>query len=161
MRKKNLFDGLEPTPAEHFKLFFYGAVLSLFHHVVQVFGSSEAAFQEFPFLIGYNNELADGGLAGVNSTNAVSIWLESLRDWETKAVGHLPLRALREAAGLDHSAMILLTVIGLIEEDLRFGMIFETMQGTTGQHRVTPGLLNCWARDETWSDPRRNVRRMW
>ena len=63
--RKNLFADLEPTPAEHFKLFFYGAVLSLFHHIVQVFGSCEAAFKEFPFLVGYNNELADGGLAGV------------------------------------------------------------------------------------------------
>jgi hypothetical protein len=158
--RKDLFKDLERTPAEHFKLFFYGAVLSLFHHVVQVFGSSEAAFKEFPFLIGYNNELADGGLAGVNSAQAVSIWLESLRAWEEKAAGHLPLRALRKAAGLDHPAMILLTVIGLIEEDLRFGTIFETMQGTHGQHRATPGLLNCWGRDETWSDPRRSLRRM-
>ena len=76
--RKNLFEDLQKTPAEHFKLFFYGAVLSLFHHVVQVFGSSEAAFNEFPFLIGYNNELADGGLDGVNSGKAVSIWLSSL-----------------------------------------------------------------------------------
>src|SRR5436305_15268765 len=98
-KKKNLFDGLEPTPAEHFKLFFYGAVLSLFHHVVQVFGSSEAAFKEFPFLVGYNNELADGGLAGVNSGKAVSLWLESLRWWEKKVAGHLPLQALRHAVG--------------------------------------------------------------
>jgi len=161
MGKRNLFEGLEPTPAEHFKLFFYGAVLSLFHHVVQVFGSSEAAFKEFPFLVGYNNELADGGLAGVNSGKAVALWLESLREWEKKASGHLPLRALRQAAGLDHSALILLTVIGLIEEDLRFGALFETMQATLGQHRVTPGLLNCWGRDETNpSDARANLRRM-
>lgn len=161
MRKKNLFDGLEPTPVEHFKLFFYGAVLSLYHHVVQVFGSAEAAFKEFPFLIGYNNELADGGLAGVNSHKAVRLWLESLQSWEKKTAVHLPIRALQSAAGLDHSAMILLTVIGLIEEDLRFGTLFETMQGTTGQHRVTPGLLNCWGRDQAnWSDARANVRRM-
>ena len=87
--RKNLFDGLQPTPAEHFKLYFYGAVLSLFHHVVQVYGSSESAFKEFPFLVGYNNELADGGLAGVHSTEAVSWWLESLQAWEQKATGHL------------------------------------------------------------------------
>jgi hypothetical protein len=159
--RKNLFDDVQPTPAEHFKLFFYGAVLSLFHHVVQVFGSSEAAFKEFPFLVGYNNELADGGLAGVDSTKAVSLWLESLRAWEKKATGHLPLRALREAAGLEHSALVLMAVIGLIEEDLRFGTVFETMQGTPGQRRATPGLLNGWGRDEeSWHDARIDVRRM-
>jgi hypothetical protein len=159
--RKNLFDGLQPTPAEHFKLYFYGAVLSLFHHVVQVYGSSESAFKEFPFLVGYNNELADGGLAGVHSTEAVSWWLESLQAWEEKATGHLPLRALRQAAALDHSALILLTTVGLIEEDLRFGLVFETMQGSPGQHRATPSLLNTWGRDEAhWRDARTNLRLM-
>ena len=159
--QKNLFEGLDVTPAEHFKLFFYGAVLSVFHHVVQLYGSAEAAFKEFPFLVGYNNELADGGLAGVNSGEAVSFWLESLREFEKKATEHLPIDGLRRAAGLDHSAMILLTVIGLIEEDLRFGIVFETMQGTPGQHRVTPGLLNGWGREEmNGSDARANLRRM-
>ena len=142
--RKNLFDGLQPTPAEHFKLYFYGAVLSLFHHVVQVYGSSESAFKEFPFLVGYNNELADGGLDGVHSTEAVSWWLESLQAWEQNATGHLPLQALRKAAGLDHSALMLLATVGLIEEDLRFGQVFETMQGSPGQHRATPSLLNTW-----------------
>ena len=105
--RKNLFEGLEVTPAEHFKLCFYGAVLSVFHHVVQLFGSAEAAFKEFPFLIGYNNELADGGLAGVNSGKAVSLWLESLREWEKKAAEHLPARAggrRRGRAGRDPAA---------------------------------------------------------
>jgi hypothetical protein len=159
--RKNLFDGLQPTPAEHFKLYFYGAVLSLFHHVVNVYGSSEAAFKEFPFLIGYNNELADGGLAGVHSTEAVAWWSESLQNWEKNATRHLPLRALRQAAGLDHSAIILLTTIGLIEEDLRFGMVFETMQDSPGQHRATPSLLNSWGRDDAhWRDARTNLRQM-
>ena len=159
--RKNLFDGLPPTPAEHFKLFFYGAVLSLYHHVVQVYGSSESAFKEFPFLVGYNNELADGGLAGVHSTEAVSWWLESLQAWEEKAPGHLPLQALRKAGLLDHSAIMLLMTIGLIEEDLRFGLVFETMQGSPGQHRATPSLLNTWGRDEAhWKDARANLRRM-
>ncbi len=159
--RKNLFDGLQPTAAEHFKLYFYGAVLSLFHHAVQVYGSSEAAFKEFPFLIGYNNELADGGLAGVHSSEAVAWWHESLRTWENKATTHLPLQALRKAANLDTSALILLTTIGLIEEDLRFGAVFEAMQGSPGQHRATPSLLNTWGRDEAhWSDSRSNLRRM-
>jgi hypothetical protein len=158
---KNLFDDLQPTPREHFKMFFYGAVLSLIHHVTQIFGSSEAAFEQFPFLVGYNNELADGGLAGVNSGDALSWWVESLQTWEKEATQHLPLRAVREAAGLDHSAMILLTTIGLIEEDLRFGLVFEAMQGSPGQHRVTPSLLNAWWRQENgWPEARANVRRL-
>jgi len=63
----NPFNDLVPTPTEHFRLFFYAAVLNLLHHVTQVFGSGDAAFERFPFLAEYNNELAENGLAGVRS----------------------------------------------------------------------------------------------
>lgn len=142
-----LFANLKPTPAEHFKMFFYAAVLNLFHHTTQVFGSSEAVFQQFPFFSGYSNELANSGLAGLSSDEAMTLWLDSLRDWEAKTTEHLPLRALRVAAGLDYSAMTLLVSIGLIEEDVRFGSVFEVMQGTPGQHRPTLSLLSSWWRE--------------
>ena len=145
---KNPFNDLPPTPGEHFKMFFYAAVLNLLHHVTRVFDSQAAAFEQFPFLAGYNNELAHSGLAGANSAEALSWWLDSLRDWEAKASGHLPLRAVREAARLDHSAMTLLVAIGLIEEDLRFGLVFEALQGSPGQHRPTMSLLSGWWREE-------------
>ena len=142
-------------------MFFYGAVLSLFHYVTQILGSSETTFEQFPFLVGYNNELAEGGLAGMNSGDAITWWLDSLRTWEERATNHLPLRALRQAARLDHSDMIFLISVGLIEEDLRFGLVFEAMQGTPGQHRATPSLLNAWWREENgWTDARANLHRL-
>jgi ATPase family associated with various cellular activities (AAA) len=148
MKKKNPFADLPLTPTEHFKMFFYAAVLHLLHNVIKAYDSQEAAFQQFPFLAGYNNELAQSGLAGVKSADALVWWLDSLRDWEAKATEHLPLRALRETADLDHSAMALLVCIGLIEEDLRFGLVFEAMQGSPGQHRPTLSLLSGWWREE-------------
>lgn len=157
----NLFANPQPTPKEHFKMFFYGAVLSLFNYVTQIFGSSETTFEQFPFLVGYNNELAEGGLAGMNSGEAITWWLDSLRTWEEKVTHHLPLRSLRQAARLDHSDMVFLVSVGLIEEDLRFGLIFEAMQGTPGQHRATPSLLNAWWREENgWTDARANLHRL-
>jgi hypothetical protein len=156
---RNPFIDLPPTPTEHFKMFFYAAVLNLLHHVTKVFDSREAAFERFPFLAGYNNELAQSGLAGVNSVDALAWWLEALRNWEDKATQHLPLRALREAALLDHSEMTLLVSIGLIEEDVRFGSVFEEMQGTPGQHRPTLSLLSVWWRDENdWTKGRASLR---
>lgn len=158
---RNPFTDLPPAPTEHFKMFFYAAVLNLLHQVTKVFGSREAAFERFPFLAGYNNELAQSGLAGVNSVDAVAWWLGALRDWEEKATQHLPLRALREAALLDHSAMTLLVSIGLIEEDVRFGSVFEAMQDTPGQHRPTLSLLSGWWREENgWTNGRVNLRRL-
>ena len=82
---RNPFIDLPPTPTEHFKMFFYAAVLNLLHHVSKVFDSQEAAFAQFPFLAGYNDELAQAGLAGVNSADALAWWLESIRDWEARA----------------------------------------------------------------------------
>jgi hypothetical protein len=158
--RKNLFSGLQPTPTEHFRMFFYAAVLSLFHHVTQIAGSNEAAFEQFPFLVGYNNELAEGGLAGVNPIEALDWWLDSLQSWEEKANQHLPLRAVREAAGLDHSTMTLLVGVGLIEEDRRFGLVFESLQDLPGQHRPTSSLLNGWWQENGGLDPRAAVGRL-
>src|SRR5215510_7315972 len=138
------FHDLQQTPGEHFRLCFYAAVLNLIHHVSQICGSSEAAFEQFPFLVGYNNELAESGLVGVRSDEAISRWLDSLSEWEEKATVHLPICALRKAADLDHHGLVSLMSIGLIEEDARFGLIFEAMQGTPGQHRPTASLLNAW-----------------
>ncbi|MBO0782784.1 MAG: AAA family ATPase, partial [Ktedonobacteraceae bacterium] len=86
---------------------------------------------------------------GLASENLEQWWWEALRDWEAVVPGHLPLCALREAAGLDHAATTLLLCIGLIEEDARFGQLFEAMQNTPGQHRPTVGLLNAWGREHS------------
>jgi len=44
--------------------------------------------------------------------------------------------------------MTLLLGVGLIEEDARFGLLFESMQGTPGQQRPTVNLFNAWWGDE-------------
>ena len=44
------FADLAPTPVEHFKLYFYAAVLHVIEQTAQSFGSREAAFEHFPFL---------------------------------------------------------------------------------------------------------------
>lgn len=156
----NPFQDLQHTPAEHFRLCFYAAVLNVIHHVSQICGSIEAALEQFPFLVGYNNELAESGLAGVRSDEAISRWLDSLTEWEEKAKGHLPLCALRQASGLEHSGLVSLMSIGLIEEDARFGLVFEVMQGTPGQHRPTASLLNAWSLPGENGDGRANLRRL-
>jgi hypothetical protein len=64
--------------------------------------------------------------------------------WEAETPGHLPLRALCESGALDHETLTVLLTIGLIEEDARFGFLFESIQGTAGQRRPTMGLLTSW-----------------
>jgi hypothetical protein len=138
------FADLPATAAEHFKLHFYAAVLHVIGQVSKSLGSPEVVLQQFPFLGGYYDELAARGVDRVTESEARAWWCNALREWERRISGHLPLRALREATALDYTALTLLLTIGLIEEDPRFGLLFEALQITPGQHRPTLGLLNTW-----------------
>src|SRR5947209_15723918 len=113
------FADLAPTPTEHFKLYFYAAVLHVIEQASHSFGSREAAFEHFPFLEGYYDELATQGLEGLAMGKLETWWHDALHIWEDRLPNHLPLRALREVCGLSHSEIILLLSIGLSEEDAR------------------------------------------
>jgi len=146
------FPDLPPTPAAHFKLCFYGAVLHAIERACFFYESQETALKKFPFLAGYINELAVQGLDGLAHSEADEWWKKALRAWEQGVPGHLPIRALREAAELDDATLTVLLCIGLIEEDARFGVLFETIQGMPGQHRPTFGLLNAWWQEDDRRD---------
>src|SRR5262249_30484741 len=121
----NPFADLRATPANHFKLCFYRAVLNAIQQVGRSLGSFDAAFSQFPFLAGYNNELAERGLAGKSVNEACTWWASSLAQWELATQHHLPLRALCEAAGLEPTTPALLMRIGLVGKDARFRFIFR------------------------------------
>ena len=67
------FSALEPTPRSHFKLYFYAAVLRVLAQVSQSLGSLEAVFEQFPFLVGYSEELAAFGLERIFSRTLARI----------------------------------------------------------------------------------------
>jgi cytidylate kinase len=147
-----------PTAAEHFKLYCYAAVLHVLDQITYRFDSHEAALKEFPFLIGYHNQLAACGLQGRSIVEAAQWWREALIAWEAAAGDDLPLCALRRAAGLDYAALRLLVTVGLMEEDPRFGLLFDALQGGVGQHRPTIGLLSAW--QDNQSDNRATLRHL-
>jgi hypothetical protein len=146
-----LFSDSPPTPATHFRLRYLEAVLHVLGQAAQSLGSQEALFEQYPFLHGYREELASQGLVDVASDGAEASWRDSVSEWEESVPGHLPLRSLTHAAALDAAAVSLLFGIGLPEEDARFGMLFEALQGLPGQRRPTVGLLNAW-----WRPPEDN-----
>ena len=141
------FAEVQPSPVEHFKLYFYAAVLHVVGEIAAMLGSHETAFKQFPFLSGYYQQFARYAPENSNWREFADWWRDSLLAWEETAGKFLPLRALREAAGLDHEAVTLLVAAGLTEEDARFGSLFEMVQGTPGQPRLTLGLLSAWWRD--------------
>jgi hypothetical protein len=137
---QTLFADVGTTAAEHFRLHLFGAVLLCIEHAAACAESFESVLERFPFLVGYNNELAQR-LAGLSSSEAFQRWCLGLTAWEERVSGHLPLRALRTALGLDAAAVMCLVTVGLVEEDGRFGRLFDLLQGTSGQPRPTAGVL--------------------
>ncbi|MBZ4422619.1 ATP-binding protein [Myxococcus sp. RHSTA-1-4] len=134
------FDAVPLSPAHHFRLYYFAAVSRVLSRVAAGFPSEATAFEEFPFLAGYRDELAALGAAGRDE----AWWQAALAAWERRVPGHLPVRALREAARLDHRALTLLFCAGLTEEDARFGILFEALQAAPAMHRPTLGLLHAW-----------------
>jgi hypothetical protein len=141
------FGDLQQNPANHFKLCFYLAVLHAIQRLSRGAGSWEKAAAQFPFLSGYATELAERDPVAVTGDDACARWSAALSGWESTAEVHLPLRALCESCGFNRAALTLLLTIGLVEEDARFGFLFEYLQGAPGQSRPMQGLLRAWFED--------------
>jgi hypothetical protein len=124
----------------HFKRYFYAAVLHIIEQLACSLSTREAAFEHFPFLKSYFDELVPQDEAAMH--DPVTWWRDALATWQDKIPGHLPLRALQEAAGLTYEDILLLMSIGFIEEDARFELLFESMQLHPGQHRPTLTVLS-------------------
>jgi hypothetical protein len=132
------FATITHTAAEHFRL----AMLGVVQHVIEQYptGGVEAALEAQPFLADYYEEVT--ALVGRKGSPA-SRWRRALVKWEAAAPGHLPLCALIDA-GMTRRALELLLVTGLVEEDPRFGELFQRAQGR--YPRPTLGLLIAWWR---------------
>lgn len=135
--------------AQHFRLRLFAAIARLLERCAAAQGGEEALMQGFPFLAGYAEELAENGFAPFQPEGpASSERLErGIAGWEQAARDHLPLRALADSAGLGPRALGILLTAGLVEEDARFGLLFESMQGTPGTHRPAHGLVDAWWRE--------------
>ncbi|WP_437621911.1 AAA family ATPase [Sorangium sp. So ce1151] len=133
---------LSASPAGHFKLYFLSTVFHVIEQAAVSWGSADALLERFPFLTGYLKELL------LPADRPDTFWPDALRAFEARVSAHLPLRALRETAGLDHRAMTLLFAVGLVEEDARFGELFDAVQDAAASlRRPTLGLLNAWWRE--------------
>ena len=131
------FADLETTPAGHFALRVYALVADLTAVAGEAIGGAEQLTDTFPFLGGYLAELERRGL-----TNRNRAWWEgAVADWERGVRGALPLRD----AGLEPESVLILLTMGLVEEDARFGAVFDALQGLT-LGRPTWGWVESWRR---------------
>ena len=115
-------------------------------------GSKEETVVGFPLLQG-DRDLRDTlEPNGLNDEGLEEWWLGAHRQWEATVEANLPIQSLREgpdSCGLDSSAITLLITAGLVEEDLRFGQLFESMQDESMSSPPSVWLFQAWWFDET------------
>ena len=134
----DVLEQLPLTATNHFLLHFYAAVARVIAHVDQhAAAAPDGVTRPDPsreaFLSGYREELAQ-----VADPDAGPEWWERMIvDWEAGPHGHLPLRAVADAVGLDIRSRIVLLLVGLPEVDSRFGTLFAELQVPLASRRPT------------------------
>ena len=142
---------LNPAALTHLRLYCHAAVVGLVQQAVGAWGSLEEVGERFPFLIGYVNEMAAFGLAGVDLDAAPQRWRELLRDWEQQADLPLPLQQLAQQCELDGGDLVVLAGAALVDEDMRFCAVFSELHNP----RPTLAMLDSWAEPLAEVPPRR------
>jgi hypothetical protein len=129
------------TPAQHLKLALFGVVARIIDAVAE--GDVMAAQEAQGFLADYVDDMAER--LGTRDVSCEA-WRTALRRWEAQAPAprKLPLLALQQH-DLPALELELLLAVGLIEEDPRFGALFEQAQGR--ERRPCVGLLLAWWRE--------------
>lgn len=139
------FDDLPVTPANHFRLHFYAAVSQLLATVMAEAPEWDPLAARVSALRVYQDELAANGVPSLPRADVAAWWIDAIAAWEARSAIVLPVRDVREMLGVDHVAMFLVAAVGLIEEDARFGAVYELLNDVTGQFRPTAAVLAaCW-----------------
>lgn len=133
-----VFENLDVTPANHFRLHFFAAVYSLIRYLRELSLDETdplaALFEKHPFLAWYFSELLAVMPGELSWDDGRLWWEEAINIWASGASVWLPIKALGDAA---EACML----AGLVEEDARFGTLFADLQAPLPHRRPTLELL--------------------
>jgi hypothetical protein len=140
------FAQVPASTAGHFALCLYGAILELLVHLERLGELSgtplDAALRRYPFLDRYLDEIRRELPDGLAWTEAVRWWREQLAHRERSLPRtRLPLRDLLVEGGLDADARAAFLLVGLVEEDSRFGTLFAELSAPLAYRRPTLELI--------------------
>jgi hypothetical protein len=165
----NAFESIPRTAKGHFILNFYAAVYYILNHIrhlSDVGGDNlDKTFKKYPFLSGYLKEMHQympEKLAWERtslwwSIRSEQIWKEAetvtweraslwwereITAWERSSHEHLPMLALTKQCGISFQSRIALMIVNLVEEDSRFGTLFDSMQEPLASRRPSFELIS-------------------
>jgi len=142
-KKPHVFENVPQTARGHFMLHFYAAVYRLLFHLYTISGVEEGdpgelagTFKKYPFLAGYFEETRRHMPEEITWEGALRWWKEQITAWEGEVTLHLPLRAVTWNSPSPFESAALLIIVGLVEEDSRFGTLFAHLQEPLGFRRA-------------------------
>ncbi len=146
------FQNTPSTPQHHFLLHFYAAVFRLInyiHRLAQVGGQSlEEVFDHYPFLEAYFVEMHHLMPQGITWQDGLAWWEREITHCEKSGTEHLPLLDLDRQGHIGLDNRVALALIGLVEEDSRFGTLFAWLQEPLAHRRPCLELVNQTMQDE-------------
>lgn len=139
------FDEILLTPASHFRILFYEAVYRLLYYLQSLERNGgqplEDLFEKYPFLGGYMAEIIGFMPDDILWQDGLAWWQDQLSGWVDDYAGHLPLQAVLQMPGVNRLSRTAFLLIGLVEEDGRFGTLFADIQAPLPQRRPCLGLI--------------------
>ena len=156
------FAALPATPLNHFRLHFYAAVSHVFAAAARA-SDMEPIAESLQALSGYDDQLRACGVPALPATATRAWWHDVIAAWEREAHPFLPIRAVRSAIGVGIDDMIVVFAAGLVDEDARFGTLFERLNeihGQRSQPRATAAVLAEGRSDDARADVRTALARL-
>jgi hypothetical protein len=157
---ENVFAHVPHTASGHFLLYFYAAVHRLLSHVRRLAKHGgddlDVTFLKYPFLGHYNGEIS-AHLSGGKSWEIGPQWWESaIAAWEAARPTdgrdrppRLPLQNLAREAVLSYRSRVAMLLVGLVEEDSRFGTVLADLQAPLPHRRPTLEFISRAMADDT------------
>lgn len=141
----NAFQALDRSLDNHFLLNFYVAVFVLTGYLQSLKPSDKdplpEIFERYPFLEAYIGRLMAFCPEDLTWDEGVDWLAGQILAWEFRRRSRLPLATLQRAADIGFAERVGLLCAGLVEEDARFGELFEEIQGAQAGPRPTVELV--------------------
>lgn len=139
------FKDIPCTPKQHFVMHLLAAIcqiVGMMHHM----DNSEDKklgdiFEKYPFLGGYFGEIVSLMPDSLTWEKASVWWEVQIKLWEQPQRKSLPLCRLSENGKVSFNGRLAIMLVGLVEEDSRFGNLFAELQSPLSLRRPTLELI--------------------